>query len=107
MSLKINKVNERDWKKVLEGYKKWELNGYIGGMSLTYAYEQNNGGLRSTIAARGISFTEAALFVNFLNTVQGFSPAYKILSAGGSATTTTGVQVWGPGDTGYSAMIHP
>ena len=24
-SLKINKVNERDWKKVLEGYKKWEL----------------------------------------------------------------------------------
>ena len=75
----------------------------LGGMSLTYAYEQNNGGLRNTIAARGISFTEAALFVNFLNTVQGFSPAYKILSAGGSATTTTGVQVWGPGDTGYSA----
>ena len=24
-SLKINKVNERDWKKVLEGYRKWEL----------------------------------------------------------------------------------
>ena len=24
-SLKINKVNEKDWKKVLEGYKKWEL----------------------------------------------------------------------------------
>ena len=24
-SLKINKVNEKDWKRVLEGYKKWEL----------------------------------------------------------------------------------
>jgi sulfatase modifying factor 1 len=73
----------------------------LGGLSLSYAFEQNNGGLRSSIAARGISFTEAALFVNLLNTLQGYSPAYKILGGGGSAVTAP--DVWRPGETGYSA----
>ena len=46
--------------------------------------------------ATGISWYEAARFVNYLNTSQGFSNAYKFDASGN-------YQIWNPSDNGYNA----
>jgi len=49
-----------------------------------------------TIAASGIGWVEAAKFVNYLNTISGSSPAYKIDSSGNFL-------LWSAGEVGYNA----
>lgn len=44
--------------------------------------------------ATGLSWFDAALFVNWLNEVKGFAPAYKFGNAGQ-------FELWAPGDAGY------
>ena len=50
------------------------------------------GGARPDMPATGVSWNEAARFVNWLNTSQGFQPAYKLALQ--------------PGDAGYSANAN-
>ena len=49
-----------------------------------------------SMAAYGVSWYDAARFVNYLNTSKGFNPAYKFDSSGN-------FQLWSPGDPGYDA----
>jgi len=60
---------------------------------LTYA---TWGGLKKP--ATGISWNEAARFVNFLNTSQGYMPAYKFTESGAN----TNISLWSLGDPGYN-----
>lgn len=55
--------------------------------------------------ATGITWNEAARFVNWLNTSQGFSPAYKFSTQPGDAgyVANQNVSLWVPGDVGYDA----
>jgi formylglycine-generating enzyme required for sulfatase activity len=55
-----------------------------------------NGGPRADMPATGVSWFEAAQFVNYLNTSQGFSAAYKFDGLGN-------FQLWQSGDAGYDA----
>lgn len=50
--------------------------------------------------ATGVSWNEAARFVNFLNTSKGFQPAYKIISSG----VNDNVGVWQSGDVGFDPL---
>jgi formylglycine-generating enzyme required for sulfatase activity len=52
------------------------------------------GPIRDTWPATGISFLEAAKFVNWLNATKGFKPAYKLEPY---------IQLWKSGDDGYNA----
>ena len=52
------------------------------------------GGPRADMAATGLSWFEAAKFVNYLNESHGFSAAYKFDGAGN-------FQLWQSGDVGY------
>ena len=55
-----------------------------------------NGGNKPGI---GVSWNEAARFVNWLNTSQGFSAAYKFTTDG----VNDNIGLWSSGDTGYDA----
>lgn len=50
--------------------------------------------------ARGVSWFEAALFVNWLNTSTGHSPAYQISTVADGMSYT--VNPWSPGSSGYN-----
>jgi formylglycine-generating enzyme required for sulfatase activity len=52
------------------------------------------GGARPEMPATGISWFEAARFVNWLNTSTGYAPAYKFRSSA--------FELWQPGDVGYN-----
>ena len=67
-----------------------------GGLGITMADMTNYGGNGSNKPATGISWYEAAKFVNWLNTSRGFMPAYKFDLNGN-------FQVWSLGDAGYDA----
>ena len=69
------------------------------------------GGLGITKILRGpdkpatsTSWNEAARFVNWLNTSQGFTPAYKFTTPpdGTAVTANENITLWGPGDAGYN-----
>jgi hypothetical protein len=64
-----------------------------GGLGLTLADMIYYNGVNK--AATGISWNEAAMFVNFLNTTFGSTLAYKFDGNGN-------YQVWSPGDVGYN-----
>lgn len=55
--------------------------------------------------AAGVSWYEAARYVNWLNTSKGYTPAYKFsLQPGdGGYSASDGVLLWSPGDPGYNA----
>lgn len=63
--------------------------------------------------ATGISWNEATRFVNWLNTSQGHTPAYKhaiqprdpdyVISNSVNATPNANILLWEPGDPGYNA----
>lgn len=55
--------------------------------------------------ATGISWNEAARFVNWLNTSSGFSPAYKFAVQPGEAgyDPNAFIELWTPADAGYQA----
>lgn len=62
-------------------------------LALTMSDMSSSNGNGTNKPATGLSWQEAATFVNYLNTSRGLSPAYKI---------TGGVlQVWSSGDSGY------
>ena len=56
------------------------------------AMRRVTGGPRPDMPATGVSWNEAARFVNWLNTSQGYPPAYKFSSQ--------------PGDQGYDANAN-
>jgi hypothetical protein len=47
--------------------------------------------------ATGVTWNQAAVFVNWLNTSKGYPPAYKFTSSG----TNDNIALWAPGDPGY------
>ncbi|MEM8954455.1 MAG: SUMF1/EgtB/PvdO family nonheme iron enzyme [Verrucomicrobiota bacterium] len=55
-----------------------------GGLGITLADMSSLGGNGPNRPATGISWYEAATFVNYLNTSQGFDPAYNFDSIGGT-----------------------
>lgn len=61
-----------------------------GGLGITHTARNTD-----DLAATGITWYDAARFVNWLNTSSGFSPAYKF--DGGGVFVT-----WDPGDAGYN-----
>lgn len=71
-----------------------------GGPTITmydYAAAGITGGNLAGRPATGVSWNEAARFVNWLNTSNGHSPAYNFTSGGANDNIT----LWGVGDAGY------
>jgi hypothetical protein len=73
------------------------------GLGITLADLSSFGGNGVNRPATGVSWNEAARFVNWLNTSQGFSPAYKFLYPPGHANynSATNIQLWTTFDAGY------
>jgi len=71
--------------------EKANLQGNLGLTLYELRYATWGGGKKP---ATGISWNEAARFVNFLNTSKGFSPAYKIIG--------TTFSVWSSNDIGFN-----
>lgn len=63
------------------------------------------GGPRVNMPASGISWNEAARFVNYLNTSQGRPAAYKFSKQPGDAgySANEPILLWSPADAGYNA----
>lgn len=75
-----------------------------GALQLSITPAPDDGTDYSQQAARGVSWNEAARFVNWLNTSQGYAPAYKFINkpAGmGLPENDTSVN-WAPSDPGYN-----
>lgn len=66
------------------------------GLGISMTDMSSLGGNGANRPANGISWFEAARFVNWLNTSSGSSAAYKFDANGG-------FQLWSPGDAGYNA----
>ncbi|MDZ4818612.1 MAG: PEP-CTERM sorting domain-containing protein [Planctomycetota bacterium] len=80
----------------------------LSGLGITMgdlATPVNYGGNGNQKPATSISWREAARFVNFLNTDQGFSPAYKFALQPGDVgyTIAANNELWAPSDPGYNA----
>jgi formylglycine-generating enzyme required for sulfatase activity len=77
----------------------------LGGLGITLADLSLHGGNGSNRPATGVSWNEAARFINWLNTTQGFAPAYKFTTQPGTPgySANEDIQVWQPGDAGYHA----
>ena len=76
-----------------------------GGLGITLADMTPFGGNGANRPATGVSWNEAARFVNWLNTSQGFStrPINSRLSRAKLATTRiTNIELWVSGDAGYN-----
>jgi hypothetical protein len=58
--------------------------------------------------ASGMSWNEAARFVNWLNASSGSKPAYKFTSQPGESgySANSNIQDWGPSDAGYNSKNH-
>jgi hypothetical protein len=63
------------------------------------------GGPRPDMPAAGVSWNEAARFVNWLNTSEGFSPAYKFGTQPGDAgyDANANILLWESSDPGFDA----
>jgi formylglycine-generating enzyme required for sulfatase activity len=64
-----------------------------GGLGLTLADMTSYGGNGASHPATGISWNEAARFVNYLNTSKGYQAAYNFTTSGANANIT----LWGAG----------
>ncbi len=64
-----------------------------------------DGGPRPDMAVTGVSWNEAARFVNWLNTSKGYPEAYKFAEEVGSENyvPNTNILLWEPADPGYNA----
>jgi formylglycine-generating enzyme required for sulfatase activity len=62
-------------------------------------------GPRPDMPATGVSWNEAARFVNWLNTSQGYPPAYQFAMQPGDAgySANANILLWQSGDPGYNA----
>ncbi len=76
-----------------------------GNLGLTLDDMTSFGGNGVNRPATGVSWNEAARFVNWLNTSQGFTPAYKFGTPpdGTTATASQSLTLWASGDSGYNA----
>jgi formylglycine-generating enzyme len=74
-------------------------NAMGGGPALTMSDMTSTGGNGANRPATGVSWNEAARFVNWLNTSRGFSVAYKFTTGGANDN----VVQWNSGDAGYNA----
>jgi formylglycine-generating enzyme len=74
-------------------------NALGGGPTVTMSDMTSTGGNGANRPATGVSWNEAARFVNWLNTSRGFSAAYKFTTGGANDN----VVAWGIGDSGYNA----
>lgn len=63
------------------------------------------GGARPDMPATGLAWYQAARFVNYLNTSQGYLPAYKFATQPGDAgyLADYNIKLWEPSDPGYDA----
>ncbi len=63
------------------------------------------GGPRPLMPATGLSWNEAARFVNWLNTSEGFSPAYKFSTQPGDNDyiANSNIELWAEGDPGFDS----
>jgi hypothetical protein len=75
-----------------------------GRLDITLEDMASLGGNGSDRPATGVSWNEAARFVNWLNTSQGYSVAYKFGSRPGDLgyNPNENIQLWLPGDMGYN-----
>jgi len=69
------------------------------GPTLTMSDMTSFGGNGAARPATGVSWNEAARFVNYLNTSKGFDAAYKFTTGGANDN----IALWQFGDTGYNA----
>jgi formylglycine-generating enzyme required for sulfatase activity len=76
-----------------------------GSLGITLADMSSYGGNGVDRPATGVSWNEAARFVNWLNTSQGYSAAYKfaVQPGGGGYDANANIQLWASGDAGYNA----
>jgi sulfatase modifying factor 1 len=85
---------------------KWEVsrrmidayNTNSGGPAINMADMTAFGGNGTNRPATGVSWNESARFVNWLNTSQGYSPAYKFATGGANDD----ISLWLPEDPGYN-----
>ncbi len=76
-----------------------------GSLGITLADMTGYGGNGVNHPATGVSWNEAARFVNWLNTSEGFSPAYKfaVQPGEGGYSANADILLWQSGDAGYNA----
>ena len=74
-------------------------NALGGGPAITLSDMSALGGNGANRPATGVSWNEAARFVNWMNTSRGFSEAYKFTTGGANDN----VVPWAVGDAGYNA----
>jgi sulfatase modifying factor 1 len=76
-----------------------------GGLEITLADMAPFGGNSVHRPATGVSWNEAARFVNWLNTSQGFLPAYKFTTLPGDDgyDANQNISLWVAGDAGFSS----
>jgi formylglycine-generating enzyme required for sulfatase activity len=73
-----------------------------GGLGITLANMSGYGGNGTNRPATGISWNEAARFVNWLNTSQGYQEAYNFTGSGANANIT----LWGAGESSGSNQFR-
>ncbi len=69
----------------------------IGNLTIDLEDMTPYGGNEPNRPATGISWNEAARFVNWLNISKGFSPSYKFLTT----STSENLSLWNPSEAGY------
>ena len=76
-----------------------------GGLGITLADMTSYGGNGANLPATGVSWNEAARFVNWLNTSSGYSPAYKFILQPGDVgyNANANIELWQEEDAGYDA----
>jgi hypothetical protein len=74
-------------------------NTLSGGPEVTMGNLSSSGGNGPDRPATGVNWNAAARFVNWLNTSQGYSPAYKFTNA----VANSDIVLWSAGETGYDA----
>jgi formylglycine-generating enzyme len=76
-----------------------------GSLGITLADMTSFGGNGVNRPATGVSWNEAARFVNWLNTSNGFSAAYKFTLQPGDVgyNANVNIELWTSGDAGYDA----
>jgi hypothetical protein len=76
----------------------------LGSLGITLEDMTSYGGNGVDRPATGVSWNEAARFVNWLNTSTGFSPAYKFALQPGDVgySANAFIQLWTPSDAGYN-----
>lgn len=75
-----------------------------GNLGITLIDMTTYGGNGASRPATGVSWNEAARFVNWLNISQGYSPAYKFAfqPGNGGYNPNENIQLWDPADAGFN-----